>query len=75
MDTDILTVTTEQKSIKFSAVVLAKNVWLASTSQKKVPTDNVDLTTTTTTAVTTTTTAATSTSEVDLNSSESVTSY
>ena len=72
MDTDILTVTTEQKSIKFSAVVLAKNVWLASTSQKKVPTDNVDLTTT---ATTTTTTAATSTSEVDLNSSESVTSY
>ena len=72
MDTDILTVTTEQKSIKFYAVVLAKNVWLASTSQKKVPTDNVDLTTT---ATTTTTTAATSTSEVDLNSSESVTSY
>jgi hypothetical protein len=79
METDFLTVTTtEQKSIRFSAAVIAKNVWLASTSQRRMQNvektaDDASTDLTTTAATTDLTTTATAASDVDLNISELVT--
>jgi hypothetical protein len=66
MDFDVLTVTTELKSINFTSAVVAKNIWMSNTNQRKnqidttAPTASTTPSTSTSTTTTTTTTASTS---------------
>ena len=56
-----MTVTTELKSINFTSAVIAKNVWMAVTNQRKNQTDSTVPTTTTATPTTAEMSASSST--------------
>jgi hypothetical protein len=68
MDFDVLTVTTELKSINFTSAVVAKNIWISNTNQRKnqiettAPTASTTPSTTASTSTTTTTTTTTTAS-------------
>jgi hypothetical protein len=71
MDFDVLTVTTELKSINFTSAVVAKNIWMSNTNQRKnqiettAPTASTTASTTPSTSTTTTTTTTTASTSQD----------